>query len=48
MMTDHMLIVDYSPESGWSTPVIKPYAPLELDPACSGDRVPELPGATIS
>lgn len=34
-MTDYMLIIDYSPESGWSTPVIKPYAPLELDPACS-------------
>lgn len=34
-MTDHMLIMDYSPESGWSAPVIKPYAPLELDPACS-------------
>ncbi|KAG9077071.1 hypothetical protein FS749_011078 [Ceratobasidium sp. UAMH 11750] len=34
-MTDHMLIVNYSPETGWSIPVIKPYAPLELDPACS-------------
>ncbi|KAF8761313.1 Branched-chain amino acid aminotransferase II [Rhizoctonia solani] len=34
-MTDHMLIVNYSPETGWSVPVIKPYAPLQLDPACS-------------
>ncbi|QRW05730.1 amino-transferase class IV protein [Ceratobasidium sp. AG-Ba] len=34
-MTDHMLIVNYSPETGWTAPVIKPYAPLELDPACS-------------
>ncbi|KAJ1310769.1 hypothetical protein OPQ81_009290 [Rhizoctonia solani] len=34
-MTDHMLIMNYSPETGWSVPVIKPYAPLELDPACS-------------
>ncbi|CAE6457276.1 branched-chain amino acid aminotransferase [Rhizoctonia solani AG-1 IB] len=39
-MTDHMLIVNYSPETGWSVPVIKPYAPLQLDPACSGDYAP--------
>jgi len=34
-MTDHMLYMDFSPESGWSPPEIKPYGPLNLDPACS-------------
>jgi hypothetical protein len=34
-MTDHMLYMDFSPERGWSAPEIKPYGPLNLDPACS-------------
>lgn len=33
--TDHMLIVNYDPVNGWSTPEIKPYAPLILDPMSS-------------
>ncbi|KAJ7599363.1 hypothetical protein C8J56DRAFT_1040247 [Mycena floridula] len=33
--TDHMLIIDFSPETGWSAPEIKPYGPLELDPSSS-------------
>ena len=35
VMTDHMLYMDFSPEGGWSPPEIKPYGPLNLDPACS-------------
>ena len=34
-MTDHMLYMDFAPEHGWSSPEIKPYGPLSLDPACS-------------
>ncbi|KAG8880573.1 hypothetical protein FRB98_005004, partial [Tulasnella sp. 332] len=30
-----MLIIEFDPESGWSAPVIKPYAPLSLDPSSS-------------
>ncbi|KAG9045410.1 hypothetical protein FS837_006343 [Tulasnella sp. UAMH 9824] len=33
--TDHMLIIEHDPETGWSAPVIKPYSPLTLDPASS-------------
>lgn len=33
--TDHMVYVEFHPESGWSAPQIKPYAPLILDPASS-------------
>lgn len=33
--TDHMLIVSFDPETGWSSPEIKPYGPLSLDPASS-------------
>ncbi|KAF8310904.1 aminotransferase [Cantharellus anzutake] len=33
--TDHMLEIDYDPATGWSVPVIKPYASISLDPACS-------------
>ncbi|KAG9036265.1 hypothetical protein FRB95_009413 [Tulasnella sp. JGI-2019a] len=33
--TDHMLVIEFDPESGWSAPAIKPYAPLSLDPASS-------------
>lgn len=31
--TDHMLICKHDPELGWLDPEIKPYGPLELDPA---------------
>lgn len=34
-MTDHMLIMHYEPENGWSAPEIKPYGPLSIDPASS-------------
>jgi branched-chain amino acid aminotransferase len=30
-----MLYVEFSPELGWSAPQIKPYGPLNLDPASS-------------
>ncbi|KAG6915375.1 hypothetical protein DXG01_011776 [Tephrocybe rancida] len=33
--SDHMLVVSYEPETGWSAPEIKPYGPLSLDPAAS-------------
>lgn len=33
--TDHMLYMDFSPDRGWSAPQIKPYGPLNLDPASS-------------
>ncbi|RDB20773.1 Branched-chain-amino-acid aminotransferase, mitochondrial [Hypsizygus marmoreus] len=33
--TDHMLVINYEPTTGWSAPEIKPYGPLSLDPACS-------------
>ncbi|KAH9024051.1 branched-chain amino acid aminotransferase II [Lactarius pseudohatsudake] len=35
VMTDHMLYMDFAPERGWSSPQIRPYGPLSLDPACS-------------
>ncbi|GFZ50541.1 Branched-chain-amino-acid aminotransferase [Saitozyma sp. JCM 24511] len=31
--TDHMLTIPWSSATGWGTPEIKPYAPLELDPS---------------
>ena len=31
--TDHMFIVDYTEDEGWSNARIEPYAPLMLDPA---------------
>lgn len=34
-MSDHMLIMHYEPEHGWSAPEIKPYGPLSIDPASS-------------
>lgn len=33
--TDHMLVVNFDPEIGWSAPEIKPYGPLALDPMSS-------------
>jgi len=35
IFTDHMFMMEYSPESGWHNPRIEPYAPLTLDPATS-------------
>ena len=34
-MTDHMLVIDFDPVNGWSTPEIKPYGPFTLDPSSS-------------
>lgn len=31
--TDHMFVMDYSVEKGWHNPEIKPYSPIEVDPA---------------
>ncbi|KAJ2779737.1 branched-chain-amino-acid transaminase bat2 [Coemansia javaensis] len=31
--TDHMLCIRYTEDDGWSAPEIKPYGPLEIDPA---------------
>ncbi|ORX71871.1 cytosolic branched-chain-amino-acid aminotransferase [Linderina pennispora] len=31
--TDHMLLIRYNEETGWQAPEIKPYGPLEIDPA---------------
>ncbi|KAJ1771842.1 branched-chain-amino-acid transaminase bat2 [Coemansia sp. RSA 1813] len=31
--TDHMLCIRYTEDSGWEAPEIKPYGPLQIDPA---------------
>lgn len=31
--TDHMLVMDYSAETGWREPEIVPYGPISLDPS---------------
>jgi len=31
--TDHMFIMDYSPDKGWFNPRIEPYQPFQMDPA---------------
>jgi len=31
--TDHMFVMEYSPDKGWHDPKIVPYAPLQLDPS---------------
>jgi branched-chain amino acid aminotransferase len=31
--TDHIFVMQYNDGKGWHSPTIKPYAPLELDPA---------------
>ena len=31
--TDHMFVMDYTVQKGWHDPVIKKYAPIEMDPA---------------
>ncbi|KAI8988379.1 branched-chain amino acid aminotransferase [Mycotypha africana] len=33
--TDHMITIEYTSESGWSQPVIKPYGKLELEPCAT-------------
>jgi len=33
--TDHMLVMNYDPITGWSAPEIKPYGPLSFDPMAS-------------
>ncbi len=35
VFTDHMFVMDYDPENGWHDGKIVPYAPIQLDPACS-------------
>ena len=35
LMSDHMLVIDWSHEAGWDAPRIIPYQPLQLDPASS-------------
>lgn len=34
VFTDHMFVMDYSPEKGWHDAAIVPYGPLDLTPAC--------------
>ncbi|EMD32136.1 hypothetical protein CERSUDRAFT_119111 [Gelatoporia subvermispora B] len=33
--SDHMVVVDFDPVTGWSDPEIKPYGPLSIDPCAS-------------
>jgi branched-chain amino acid aminotransferase len=33
--SDHMLEIDWDEKKGWHAPVISPYHPLSLDPACN-------------
>jgi branched-chain amino acid aminotransferase len=33
VFTDHMLLMDYTPETGWSQARIEPYGPFALEPA---------------
>ena len=35
LFSDHMLVTEFAPETGWSAPVIQPYQNLSLDPASS-------------
>ena len=32
--TDHMFVMDYTEGKGWHDPVIMPYEPIPMDPAC--------------
>ena len=32
--TDHMFVMDYSPENGWYNAAIVPFGPIEVSPAC--------------
>lgn len=33
--TDYMFVMEWTPESGWHNPMIKPYGPMNFDPAMS-------------
>ncbi|VEN72803.1 Branched-chain-amino-acid aminotransferase 2 [Candidatus Desulfarcum epimagneticum] len=33
LFTDHMFIMDYTPEAGWHDARIEPYRPMDMDPA---------------
>ncbi len=35
VFTDHMFIMEYTPEKGWHNGRIQPYAPLQIDPAAA-------------
>ena len=35
IFTDHMFMMDYTPEKGWHDARIVPFAPLTLHPACT-------------
>jgi branched-chain amino acid aminotransferase len=35
VFTEHMVVIPYTAEKGWSTGQLKPYAPITLDPAAS-------------
>ena len=32
--TDHMFVMDYTEGKGWHDPIIMPYGPIPMDPAC--------------
>lgn len=32
--TDHMFVMDYTEGKGWHDPIIMPYGPIQMDPAC--------------
>ena len=34
IFSDHMFVMDYSPEHGWHDARVVPYAPFQMDPAC--------------
>lgn len=34
IFTDHMFVMDYTPEQGWHDARVEPYAPFLMDPAC--------------
>ena len=33
--TDHMFMMDYTPDKGWHDARIVPYGPLTISPACT-------------
>lgn len=33
--TDHMLVVSFDPEHGWSAPKVQPFQSLQIDPSSS-------------
>ncbi|KAJ3751383.1 aminotransferase [Lentinula detonsa] len=35
VMTDHMVLAEFDPKTGWSSPEIRPRTPLNIDPASS-------------